>query len=918
MFRTELTIAAATIQLPRTARVLTVGSCFADSIGSRLAANKVDALINPFGTVFQPLALTKLLRAAAGEDVDWQQHLVEARGRWQSYDLHGSIGADSPVELLQLIQELVRRTGEFLRQADLMLLTLGTAWAYRLRETGELVSNCHKQSADLFVRELLTPDEIINNLAETHAYLRRINPEVRFILTVSPVRHLKDTLPLNAVSKSVLRLATHIVSDLLPGVAYFPAYELLVDDLRDYRFYASDMLHPSEVAEDYIWDKFARTYFDTDFGRFRKDWASVRQSLGHRPLHAGAPEHRQFLESTREKLEQLSLRKVDVTDELNEVHTQLAALPVPRQPVPVAIPEDDEERIDIGEGSAATELTETAAQPANVQPALAEERQPRLSPEEFRAQRAARSGQPERGRRDGRGKGQRELPSENEQFQTAAPSSEEQAQIPSLSNSTASITSLERAEPLAEPAAVPTNADLSAAEGEDPAKKKKRRSRGGAKRTARKNALRLAAGEVLPETSAGVLSAEMGAAGASVATNETLDAPAQSAPQERSKSSVITKSVPVKRGGRRNEPGRVPRVELFAAAPEAPGAANLQLTTNTEPPAAAAIAGSLPVAEVVVALVDPRNNRNRNNRGAAKGEARNAPAPISNATPESTGIIANSVRERVEPLPATTPAAAVVGRDERGNPAAAPTTPAPAGAAKKSNRAKRMVSAARSEKPAIDVPVVPVQDVQLRTQVAAGRLTGTSASLVAPSAPAKKTVATTKPVAVKKAIVARVAAVAKPAPAPVIAVVPAVVASVASVPKPKAKPKVASLKAVQPVAAATKGIVAKPVVAAKTKGPAAAKAVPAVAKAAAAAHVPATPKAKPTAKSVAPKLAEAKPAATKLAATKPVAVKPAMVRAVAVVKPAKPAAVKPAAVKPVAAKPAVPKSKAPGKPGKTA
>ena len=275
MFRTELPIAPATSQLPRTARVLTVGSCFADSIGLRLAANKVESLVNPFGTVFQPLALTKLLRAAAGEDVDWQQHLVEARGRWQSYDLHGSIGADSPVELLLIIQELVRRTGEFLRQADLMLLTLGTAWAYRLRETGELVSNCHKQSADLFVRELLTPDEIINNLAETHAYLRRINPELRFILTVSPVRHLKDTLPLNSVSKSVLRLATHIVSDLLPGVAYFPAYELLLDDLRDYRFYASDMLHPSEVAEDYIWEKFARTYFDADFGRFRKEWAAV-------------------------------------------------------------------------------------------------------------------------------------------------------------------------------------------------------------------------------------------------------------------------------------------------------------------------------------------------------------------------------------------------------------------------------------------------------------------------------------------------------------------------------------------------------------------------------------------------------------------------------------------------------------------
>ena len=393
MFRTELSIAPATDQLARTARVLTLGSCFADSIGARLTAAKVTALVNPFGTVFQPLALVKLLRAAAGEEVDWQQHVVQARGRWQSYDLHGSIGADSPVELLQDIQELVRRTGEFLRQADVVLLTLGTAWAYRLRETGELVNNCHKQSPDLFVKELLTPDEIINGLAETHAYLRRINPNLRFVLTVSPVRHLKDTLPLNSVSKSVLRVATHIVSDLLPGVAYFPAYEVLMDDLRDYRFYGSDMLHPTEVAEDYVWDKFARTYFDADFGRFRKEWASVQQSLGHRPLHEGAPEHREFLENTLQKLEQLSLRKVDVAAELNMVRAKISLLPLPKLPELVGIAEDDEERIDIGAGSAAREAQATPREAVPASP-NGGNRPPRLSPEEFRAQRGDRSGRP--------------------------------------------------------------------------------------------------------------------------------------------------------------------------------------------------------------------------------------------------------------------------------------------------------------------------------------------------------------------------------------------------------------------------------------------------------------------------------------------------------------------------------------------
>ena len=904
MFRTELTIVPATGQLPRTARVLTMGSCFADSIGSRLAANKVETLVNPFGTVFQPLALGRLLRAAAGEDVDWQQHLVEARGRWQSYDLHGSIGADSPVELLQTIQELVRRTSEFLRQTDLVLLTLGTAWAYRLRETGELVSNCHKQSADLFVRELLTPDEIINNLAETHAYLRRINPELRFVLTVSPVRHLKDTLPLNAVSKSVLRLATHIVSDLLPGVAYFPASELLLDDLRDYRFYAADMLHPSEAAEDYIWDKFARTYFDADFGRFRKEWAGVRQSLGHRPLHAGAPEHRQFLESTREKLEQLSLRKVEVAAELSEVRTQLAALPMPRQPQPVVIPEDDEERIDIGEG--ATEVVMPAAAPAD----STEGRAPRLSPEEFRAQRAARSGRPERGRRDGRGKGLRDGTTENEQFQAAAGFGEEQSGTLDA-NALAmpqSVADAERTAPLAELAEAPT------LPGEAPEQKKKRRSRGGAKRTARKNALRLAAGEPLPETDA---SASLTEAAGSTGSDASLYAPL-----EEPKSSVSTKSVPVQRGGRRNEPGRVPRVELFATAPEAAASAE----TNPQLPASA----TLPTA--AAELANPRNGRNRNNRGPARANDRNGPTASAENAPAVVGATQNAPTERAAPQSSMNEPAEPAGQ-------AAPAK------ANKSNRAKRVVSAARSEKPAIDVPVIPITDVRQRTQVAAGRMTGTSASLIAPTAPsmpAKQAAVAKVPVAARKAVAAKAAAkpAAKAAPVPVA---PVVVASQVPAAKPKAaaKPKTAPLKATTTQATVNKAVAAKPTAAPTKKTPAVAAPASAMPSQAAVVNTEAAepavkPKAKisatkataakPAAKPKAAQPAVTKPAVTNPAVTKPTVIKPTAAEPVAA-KPAvakataKPAGPKPAAAKPpkpAAAKPTVPKAKAPKKPTKPA
>ena len=350
MFRTEIPFIPQPQQLPLSARVLTVGSCFAETIGSRLVDYKVDALVNPFGTVFNPLAACQLLRAAAGEEVDWQQHLVEARGRWQSYDLHATTGAESPVGLLQRIQELVSSTGEFLRTADAVVLTLGTAWVYRLLETGELVNNCHKVPAEKFAKELLTPDEIVNAVAETHAYLRRSQPNLRFILTVSPVRHLKDTLILNSVSKSALRVACHYLSELLPDVSYFPAYELLLDDLRDYRFYAEDMLHPSKVAEDYIWERFTRTYFNADFGRFKQEWMALRQALAHRPLYAAAPEHRQFLEGILARLQQVGAQ-TDVQTEMADVQHRLATLPVPAVIEPLPEP-DDEERIDIGDEAA--------------------------------------------------------------------------------------------------------------------------------------------------------------------------------------------------------------------------------------------------------------------------------------------------------------------------------------------------------------------------------------------------------------------------------------------------------------------------------------------------------------------------------------------------------------------------------------
>ena len=779
MFRTELTIAPVAGQLPRTARVLTMGSCFAESIGSRLAAHKVETRVNPFGNVFQPLALARLLRAACGEEVDWQQHLVQARGRWQSYDLHGSIGADSPAELLRYIQEVVRQTGEFLRNADLVLLTLGTAWAYRLRETGELVSNCHKQPADLFVRELLTPDEIINALAETHAYLRRLNPELRFVLTVSPVRHLKDTLPLNSVSKSMLRVATHIVSDLLPGMAYFPAFELLTDDLRDYRFYAADMLHPSEVAEDYIWDKFAHTYFDADFGRFRKEWTAVRQSLGHRPLHEGAPEHRQFLESTREKLEQLSLAQVNVADELGTVRARLAALPISARPAPVVEAEDDEERIDIGEavrGETTSQMTAASLLEAAraEQPARGEGRPPRLSPEEFRAQRAVR---PERGRRDGRGKGQAVQPNETEQFQAASfAEADEFAQQPFLPGLAPVDLTPVAAAAAAKVAIIEAAAD---ADGLEAGRKKKRRSRGGAKRTARKHALRLA-------TEMDMDGGQLTVSEAALEDDaEELIIPSNAAVAlARAENPAAAPEIQEPRRNRRGDGGRVPARGPLFAAPAASATANAAPETFENSMAISAAADL----ELDAPVSSSRKSRNRKKKKSGRPVATEVADAGQNTAPaqaprgaveavvdQETLNAARNDNQRNNRRPQALPVATLPTGGATAATAATPVvlvpafsaaptaessqfnTPTPQ-AAKPSKRKSRAMVGGRTEKPAVDTPIIPVVDASmLRSQVAAGVLMGTSASLVEPTAPVKedkraapfKTRAATVPVVAK-------------------------------------------------------------------------------------------------------------------------------------------------------------------------
>jgi len=320
--RTEFSIPTAPFRLLPGSRVVALGSCFAETIGNRLSDNKLRTSVNPFGTLFQPLAIFNLLqKALRGEGPDERQFL-ERDGRWVSYETHSAVWGETPELLTWEFQSRLNELREDLRRADVLLLTLGSAWAYRLAGPPVYVANNHKQPAARFERDLLSVKDVCKAFGILNSQFSILNSQLSIVLTVSPVRHARDGMADNAVSKSVLRAACHYLTTDFPDVYYFPAYELLLDDLRDYRFYATDGLHPSAVAEDYIFDKFGEATFSEQLKVQVAEWQRIRRALAHRPFDPNSAAHRVFLEKLKAQIQAFE-KEEDVREELDEVDERL-------------------------------------------------------------------------------------------------------------------------------------------------------------------------------------------------------------------------------------------------------------------------------------------------------------------------------------------------------------------------------------------------------------------------------------------------------------------------------------------------------------------------------------------------------------------------------------------------------------------
>lgn len=304
---TPVEIPSGFIPIHHAQRLLIMGSCFAENIGTLLAENKFQVDINPFGILYNPLSISMALREIIRKRLYEESDLFSYREYWHSPMHHGSFSAATPEEVVRNIRVRLEQAHKELKQLDWLMLTFGTAYVYEQKKTGKVVANCHKLPEKDFVRRRLETDEITEDYILLLDELISLNPKIKILFTVSPIRHVRDGMHANQLSKSVLLLAIDRLMQRYPQATfYFPSYEIILDELRDYRFYADDMVHPSSLAVNYLWERFSETFFCPETQALIKECATIRKAIAHKPFHPESEEYKRFLGQIVLKIERLN------------------------------------------------------------------------------------------------------------------------------------------------------------------------------------------------------------------------------------------------------------------------------------------------------------------------------------------------------------------------------------------------------------------------------------------------------------------------------------------------------------------------------------------------------------------------------------------------------------------------------------
>ncbi len=299
-------------------KLLLIGSCFTENMGAKLKLHKFDVLENPNGILFNPISITKSITSYIDNNQYTAADLFYQNEYWNSWEHHSRFSHPDQELCLQGINQSQQSAHYFLKNTDWLLLTLGSAFAYTLNFSapgtadgvagaeGGLVANCHKVPTDKFNKKLLSADEITSALQEMLTAVKAVNPKIKIIFTISPVRHLRDGFVENNRSKATLIQAVHALIEKEEDRFYFPAYELVIDDLRDYRFYAEDMVHPNYAATNYVWEKFVAACIDEPTQKLMEEINTINAAKSHKPFHPTSRQHKKFLQTNLEKVNQLN------------------------------------------------------------------------------------------------------------------------------------------------------------------------------------------------------------------------------------------------------------------------------------------------------------------------------------------------------------------------------------------------------------------------------------------------------------------------------------------------------------------------------------------------------------------------------------------------------------------------------------
>lgn len=324
-FLTHITIPKTSFTCSYKEQVVLLGSCFAENIGRKLRGNKFLVDMNPFGVLYNPASIAQAIRMLLQPERFTGNDLLRHEGVYHSFAHHSQFSSSSETECLDGINDRLFSSAEYLRKAERMIITVGTAYVYRLKSTGEIVSNCHKLPEKMFSRSMLSMQDIVSEWKPLLLSLWEQNPDLKILFTVSPIRHWKDGAHGNQLSKATLLLAIEQVEKAFPErVFYFPAYELMMDELRDYRFYADDMLHPSPQAVEYIWQRFSENILTKEAQEILKEWGEIQKALNHKPFQPNGEAYKQFISQTLLKMERINekIPSFDITKEIQTIKTK--------------------------------------------------------------------------------------------------------------------------------------------------------------------------------------------------------------------------------------------------------------------------------------------------------------------------------------------------------------------------------------------------------------------------------------------------------------------------------------------------------------------------------------------------------------------------------------------------------------------